>query len=327
MGDVPSGATDLRIVLPAAGTVPTGRVVGAVRDQAGGPPLVCVSVAVRRDGTTIATATSGADSGEDGRAVGGGAVPSPGRFDFPTLPAGPVTLRIGAPQYVARFVDVVVRAGETTEVPTVNLSRGITVRGRLHGHGMNVPGGTRSLAFAPLDAPEGGAWRTVEVDADGAYEAGGFGPGRYRVAVWVHDARDEVPVTVPGDGHVLVLPEQADVVTFEPTLIVAGILRVACADDRLPVGAGPGDVDGTDEQRRFAAGCRVVVTSVAGTAVAEQAGGFARGQPGPIGYVPLPPGTYTVRIEVPGEPASVRPVTLVAGEQVEVAFGRPAPPK
>ena len=119
----------------------------------------------------------------------------------------------------------------------------------------------------------------------------------------------------------------ADVVTFEPTLIVAGILRVACADDRLPVGAGPGDVDGTDEQRRFAAGCRVVVMDAAGAVVAEQAGGFARGQPGPIGFVPLPPGTYTVRIEVPGEPATVRTVVLAAGEQVEVALGRAAPPK
>ena len=33
--------------------------------------------------------------------------------------------------------------------------------------------------------------------------------------------------------------------------------------------------------------------------VAEQTGGFARGQPGPIGWLPLVPGTYKVRVELP----------------------------
>ncbi len=167
----------------------------------------------------------------------------------------------------------------------------------------------------------------MEPEPDGAYAFSGFVPGRYRVVSWVDGANEEVPITVPDAGAVLLVPEGATTVSFDPTLVVAGTLRLSCADPRFPRAGVGAQSPAADESQRFAAACRVVVTDAGGTVVAEQTGGFARGQPGPIGWLPLVPGTYKVRVELPGEPAKESSVEVGERQTIELAIRGAAPPK
>ncbi|MBL9086864.1 MAG: hypothetical protein JNM10_06945 [Planctomycetia bacterium] len=327
LSDVPTDAADVEVVLPAGVAAPTGGLAGNVRDQVSGRPLVRMTVAVRMDATVVAAAGSGEEEVDMPQPRGSGGIRSLGRFEFTSVPAGTVTLVVTSPQYAPTTVSVVVRAGETTSVPTIELSRGITVRGRVRAPDLGAAGGARHLAFAPLDGGAGGGWRSVEVAPDGGYQQSGFVPGRYRVTSWVEGARHDAPVTVPAEGTVLVVPEGTTTVGFDPTLVVAGTLRLSCLDPRFPPQGAVDPGAAADESRRFAAACRVVVTDGAGTVVAEQTGGFARGQPGPIGWLPLVPGTYKVRVELPGEPAKESSVEVGERQTVELAIGGATPPK
>ena len=93
---------------------------------------------------------------------------------------------------------------------------------------------------------------------------------------------------------------------------------------RLAVDTVSDYFESTAEQRTFAEGCEVVVLDERGQVVAEQKGGFVRGDPTTVNNFPLPPGTYTVRTTVAGEPAKDERVTVTVGGRTRVNFGQPS---
>jgi|GEM_PF-2404095 len=325
--DVPTDATGLEIVLPVDPAPPTGVLVGTVRDAVTGRAPPKLTVALKRDDVGIGTAMSGQDGVGGGRGGrGDGAIAALGRFEFTDVPAGPVVVTVTSEGYTGRTVEVAVRAGETTTVPPVELARGITVRGRVRLPDGLPTEGTRRLGFTPLDDGEGQAWIQATLAADGTYEASGFLPGRWRVVSWPESSgSEERAMLVPAEGVLLALAEGSTLVTFDPTLLVGGTLIVNSVDARLPAPRWEGDAPATDEQKRFAAGCRVQVLDAAGVVLADQRGGFARGDAGKVGWLVLPPGAYKVRSELPGEPPKEETVEVPSRFQVSVRFGTPLP--
>ena len=84
-------------MLPAETAEPVGGLVGQVRDQVSGRPLVRMTVSVRREPTLLVAAASGGDEVQGPQGRGTGEIPALGRFEFTNVPAGPVTLVVTSP--------------------------------------------------------------------------------------------------------------------------------------------------------------------------------------------------------------------------------------
>lgn len=170
---VPAGATDVVIAMAAAATV-RGRVVA--RD--GGP--VAAEVNLVQFGGPVRV-------DDDGRFELTGVDPAPGRYQ----------VRIGARDALPVVVEAAVVAGQTTDLGTIELTRGRTLRGRVVEHGT---GGPVAGAIVTVDSVEGQPVATTRTDELGGYAvAVPDGPVVVRAAMTsVGGSR---LITVPADGE------------------------------------------------------------------------------------------------------------------------------
>jgi hypothetical protein len=320
---VASDTTDLRIVLgPSEGPEP-GRIRGVVHDAATGAPPHDLRVELRlADGDDLRAGTA------DGRPLGfpagrslETALAGPGRFDFGGVPAGTHRLHVASEGYAPRSLDVVVTSGAATDVPTIDLVRGVVVHGRARWAGGGFGAGFFIVALPVVTKEpfEGLAERTAALGDDGRFELAGLSPGRWRM----HAKGPTSSSLAPSDRFVLVVPDGASEVEWEGTMATTGSLSVGSDDLRLP--NRPWDGKTTEEQRRFGLGCEVEVINERGDVVAAQKGGFYRDEMFSVSSLGLPLGSYTVRTRVPGEPNKEERVTVAAEKAAQVTFGERPP--
>ncbi|MEZ4398833.1 MAG: carboxypeptidase regulatory-like domain-containing protein [Kofleriaceae bacterium] len=187
-----AGATDVVVTLPAAASV-RGRVVA--RD---GAPLDA-TVQLRWFGGPVAV-------GADGSFELAGVDPTPGRYQ----------VEVGAAAAPPIVVEAAVAPGQVTDLGTIELTRGRTLRGR--------------VVDQPTGGPIAGATITVD-DADGARVATGRSDelGGYAVAVPAGPVVVRAAVTSVGGSRLLAVAADRD--HADLALPETGRLEVAVAGD------------------------------------------------------------------------------------------------
>jgi hypothetical protein len=278
---VPTGSDALVLVLPPAPPPPpTAAVEGSVLDAETGLPLLDFRVGI-----------------EDGTRLLGARRVRPGRFRIERAPLGTWTLRAAASGYLpAVRPGVVVERGGALEPLVVALERGTKVHGMIRAApGLDLAGAV--VVFVGDGGPDQAP--SARIGGNGAYEASGFLPGRYRPVIW---NGPEPPFAAPETPEVLVVPEQAADVEFDVRAVRAGALSVL-----VHGGPAPGRRDD---------GVRIEVRDARGRLVREWRG--IDGDFAPTFAVP--PGAYAIRFQGPGAAEGQKLVTVEEGRSAAVTL-------
>ncbi len=332
LASVSTGATALELVLPANRVPEGGRILGSVVDVATGRPVGTITV--------IATRVRGADEPAPGPATlqsGDGSQmyfpgptgprvtqTSPGRFESTSAEPGTYELAITAPGYVRRTVPVVTVAATDVEVPTVTLSRGTRVHGRVR-----LPEGEaprdRTLILTPDDGDPARGAATTTLSSTGLFDVSGLIPGRYRVlAAGSGFTRPPIPSLLRAGDAPVTLPDGVDDVEVELDLVLATKIRLDLRDPRLPPAAWMGR-RATDAQTAFGKATSLVVTRADGAEV-RRVPSLEKGLAPELTLWTMLPGTYVFRLSMPGGEVDERTVEAAPGAETRVSLGQaPAP--
>ncbi|MBL9088731.1 MAG: carboxypeptidase regulatory-like domain-containing protein, partial [Planctomycetia bacterium] len=325
---VPTGTTDVDLrFAPVEATA--GPVTLRVVDAATGRPIVAATV-VFEPAAPPADAPEAHDAPALYRFVDGQFVPrttaptpaprAPGDFVTSGGRPGPYDVVVRAPGYLATRLGGVSVGPEGATLPTVRLSRGVHVHGRVAWPEGDA-GVDRVVTFVRDD--DGDDAPIVAPVIDGAFDASGFRPGRYRVRSDPPPGRRGRPVPLlRADDARVVVPPARDEVVADLAFVAAGTLRVRCGDPRLP----PADWTGgkaSAAQAEVGRRSAVTITTSAG-AVVHRIAPLPRGVPLDEGTLLVLPGDYVVRLEGPDDVGAERRVTVGAGAWVDVELGRPA---
>jgi len=236
---------------------------------------------------------------------------APGILRFPGVVAGRYLFYGGAEGYVTTKVDpVVVEATEGVPLPVVKVRHGARIVGKV-----TVPDGgplKGQVMIEPYDSNVGKV--VVTADANGAFEAAGLPPGKYRVTA----VSGVVPefASYAGDPVSLVdVAADSTEIRLDGAWVVAGTVSVVAKGARF-VGASPQGLL-TPAQ---VADLKDVVFDVADSSgrVVQHRSGFSTSDVRIEFAGRLPPGTYLARLSVPGEPVRERRFDVVAGKKVNV---------
>jgi RNA polymerase sigma-70 factor (ECF subfamily) len=289
---VPSGTADLSMVLdvPSGSPAPEGSVAveGTLRDGAAGKPILKSSVEMASGGKTVWA-----------RAV------APGRFRFDSVTPGTWTLRLTAEGYdpVLREGIVVGPDGPTEPIDVV-LDAGLVLRGVLR---FPATDGTPAVRLLLMTNERGAGRPSLDVRPDGTFDARGLKAGAtYRPLAVERDARENPRMWVPPGAREFTVPPVGVPEPVEWTLVRAGCLYVKVASPRL-LPAGSFDM-ATEEQKTVARESVVEFSDAAGTVLAR-----ANLLGNNVCAAYLPPGSYSVRVTLPGGATQTKPATLETG--------------
>lgn len=324
-GDVPTDASDVELTVPA----PPPRaapVTLRVVDEATGRPVGLATVTVTPTEGDAPTAPTVVRRGDVAITLPNAqdtprAVPtSLGGFETVGGAPGTYDVTVRAPGYAEAVLAGVTFPTVPTTLPPVRLTRGVRVRGRVA-----LPEGAaptdRTITFQRVDRPTSGV--SFPLDADGRFDGTGLLAGAYRVVVRAAERSfRRASVWVPDRDDPVVVPEGRPEVEVEVAVVAAGVLRVRADDPRLP--PAPYEGVATAEQRAFGAGCTLTITAPDGHEV-RTAPSLAAGLPLEFQQVSLRPGTYTVRLTLPGGEVDRRTVEVEAGAYARVSVGTPPP--
>ncbi len=315
---VAADRADVAVALPLDDSPPTGRVEGRLVDARTGQPVVASRLSLVQGHATVGSVMTLGRARPPGTEQAG--IDSDGKFWFPDVPVGTVTLSVHATGYRDQEVGgIEVGVGATTTVPPVRLDPGITVTGQVRApDGVSWKG--RHLSFAPTERKDRQGWVDAVVSADGTFRATGFEPGTYRVtSPSQRPAEKDDPPLLPVEGGTVVVQEGETEVRCDASFAVAGTITLVPDDERLPPAAWNGKP--TPEQKAFGDACRVRVTSAAGAVIFSAASAQRGGVGGDnSGWLTLLPGRYFARLEMPGGEAREETVDLSAGALVWVRF-------
>ena len=126
---ISSDTDDAEIRLRPSTEQEPGRLAGLVRDGATGGLVTRLVVGLRLSDGTYQEQRSADARGVGTPAGFGQSSPflKPGRFDFQRLRPGAHRVYVIAEGFAPQSLDVVVKAGETAELPPIELTRGIVV--------------------------------------------------------------------------------------------------------------------------------------------------------------------------------------------------------
>lgn len=332
LANVATDATGLELVLGAPTRPEGGRILGTVVDAETGRPVGTIDVVATRrrtaddppPGPTMfrsADGTSVYSMGPTGPIV---TLTSPGRYEATGTEPGTYDLVVKATGYVPARVDGVSVATTDVEVPTVRLSRGLRVHGRVR-----LPDGEtpldRTLTFVAERTGPDAVAGSVVLTSTGTYELTGLTPGRYRVvATGSGFVRPPIAALVRAGDEPVVLPERTNDVELALDLVLAGTLRITVTDPRLPSPPWMGR-PASDAQAAFGKGSSLTVTRADGTVV-QHVAALTEGVPAAVGFLNLLPGTYRVRLSMPAGEVDERTVEVAPGAAAAVSLGQaPAP--
>ncbi len=299
---VATGAGEIVLTLPVDDSPPAGILEGTVVDGGTGKPVW----------TFFAAAWRGTESVSGGQPTGG-------RFRIEGVPEGEWTVKVTAPGFAPfTLAGVAVAAGEGPRKVEVKLLRGTTVVGKVR-----ESGGAALADLVAILQPTAGsdgfsASATAPLEADGSFRATGLTPGTWRLSVSGGGFGANQKNYIPVDGGAVEIPEGAEEVRVEAIVAAAGILTVGVRDPRFP----PNPYEGgkaTEEQAALGAASRMELRDGSGKVVREGKG-VAQGYVGLLGYVPLLPGEYVVRLESPGAEPREERVRVEAGQRATVTF-------
>jgi hypothetical protein len=310
--------TDVVLRIPVDDSPATGSVRVTVTDATTGKPIPGVSAQVERGTESIA---SGMGPGGRFPAPPGsvGADDPLGTLTLPVVPVGTYTVKVFAEGFrPGRAENVEVRAGATTVVPTLALDRGGIVVGRVvPPQGYDLKG--KSLEFRERGAAGQPRFLTGPVAADGTFRVTGFEAGRYRVIVnSPYTGANTTEALVPAGREEVVVSAGAET-RFDVEWTAVGLLGMQPDDARLPEPPWNQERPPTEEQKTFGAGTRVTVRDQGGKVLLDVTG-VRRRDAGSDGWLYLPAGTYTARIEFPGGESREETVDLKVGAQADVYF-------
>ncbi len=297
--DVPTDARDVELAFPAPPEIPRGaRVEATVVDAATNRPILACYL-------EMSCARGSAWSHKI----------APGRFSFDEVLPGTWSLRARAEGYILLTLPGVLVTAEGPANPLeVRLERGARARGRVR----TAEGTPLRRARIFLEGRGSGAGSASgEIGEDGGFEVLGLKAGaRYRVKVASSDEAGSPSWWLPVDGTDRTIPASGGDVDLDLLVSRSAALVVRIRSPRLPP-QGRYD-DGTEEQKRVSEASRISLVDPAGTVVWE---GRIYGESG-IEEV-LPPGSFTVRLSMPGTPARERPVTLDPAVPAHLEFEVP----
>ena len=307
--DAPEGGGELVLTLPEDDAGPFGRVVATVTDAVTGRPVLRFQAALAR-----------------APANAPGVLTGPGRAEWDIVPAGPWTLEVAAPGYLTgRLDDVEVKEGAAPAAPSIALSRGASVVGRLLDE-RGKPPAEFEVALVPSQGREPTV-RPIQasVAPDGTFRASGLAPGTYRLHAGTAQAltfpRGTQGLVVPKDGGLVAIEDPAGERALGDVRVApAGQIEVIVVDVRLPSAPMAGYTEATEAQVRFGETCHVVVTDERGRVVADQRGLWSTGHKGALDPLVVLPGTYVVRFECGADPVRERKVTVPEGSPVRALF-------
>ena len=245
----------------------------------------------------------------------GSPVATPGRVRFTGVRPGEAVVTIRAPRY-AEVRETIIVGDRAPEEVVVRVRPGATLRGRA----TFPPSVTQRASWRLWLKPESGASRFGTeyrplIKADGTYETSMLGPGRYYLLAHATRRADGQMYNLVPRKPRLVIPESGDVERdFE--LVEPGTLSLILGDARLP--PAPWQQGFVPPARRaFGDGARAELHDADGELVMSQQG-LAIGYAGWLGRMALPPGTYRLRIEYPGEEPKEEDLEIEAGKTTTV---------
>ncbi len=299
--DVPTDATNVDVVFHVPPTVATRDVDLHVVDADTGEPAVRPWGELVGPGNTSATGARR----NMGRRL------TPGVLRIPNVVPGRYVFNGGAEGYVSTSVDpIVVDANDAAPIPVVKVRRGARVAGRV-----TLPGGgplTGQVRFEPYDSDVGKV--IVSVDANGAFEASGLPPGRYRVTANSQVVPDFASFASDPVSLVDVTADTTEV-RLDGAWVLAGRASVAVKGDRFR-GASR-ELLFTPAQVQSLKGLVFEVAEATGRVVHRRtAMTTSDSRVSFLGF--LPPGSYVARLSLPGESVRERRFEVVAGKPVEV---------
>lgn len=287
---VATDATDVVLTIPATPAAPESRPTGSldvtVSDEATGKAIVAAHALLFR-------------AGEDGSRtwVNGDGSAGSAAEKWSNLAPGKWTIRAEAMGYVPAEIEVTV--GDEPGHAAMKLARGATVHGKV-----SVAAGLErrdlSVFFVRAGkATEGGA-PTGKVDAEGAYETPGLGPGRWRAEVWRPTPGE--PIYVTDEITEVDVPAGGGDLRLDVRVVVGGVVFLTAPGERRDLPPA--------ERGRFtlidAAG-REAYTGVVYS-------------PGMQHELHVRAGTYDVVLEMPGSERATTRVTVEAGGRATAKF-------
>ncbi|MBL9088000.1 MAG: hypothetical protein JNM10_12755, partial [Planctomycetia bacterium] len=332
LANVATDATGLELVLGAPTRPEGGRILGTVVDAETGRPVGTIDVVLTRrrtaddppPGPTMfrsADGTSVYSMGPTGPIV---TQTSPGRYEATGTEPGTYDLGMKATGYVPAHVAGVIVATSDVEVPTVRLSRGIRVHGRLRLPDGEAPA-DRTLSFLGEGPGSDGVASSTVLSSAGTYELTGLVPGRYRVsAMGSGFVRPPIAPLLRAGDEPVVLAEGTNDVEVALEFVLGGTLRVMVADPRLPAPPWTGRPV-TEAHTAFGKASSLVVARADGTVV-RHVETLSNGVPTDVSFLLVLPGTYRVTLSMPAGEVLERTVEVAPGAAAQVTLGSaPAP--
>jgi hypothetical protein len=224
------------------------------------------------------------------------------------VPEGSWTLRVRSPGRAPIVYPVVISKASPPETIALAIESGTTVRGTVRAPD-DVDLVQATLLFVDENGKDG---PHAKLARDGSYSATGFAPGVYRPLVFFEDRLRGWPPLFPTTlPSVEIAPHMAEV-PCDLALEHGGFLDIMVSDAALP--PPPQQGGSTAAQRAVAAATLLEVRDAAHRLIHRGLG--LEAIPGSVSWanyelaLPLAPGTYEVRLELPGHAPAVRTATV-----------------
>jgi carboxypeptidase family protein len=295
--DVATDASNLVLVFPPEEPRPEmSAVEGVATDATTGEPLAVAWASLEMEGTRLS-----AD-----------AVP-PNRFRFPAVPFGTWTLRVAARDHRVHVDEsLAVDATRAAQPIAVALERGAVVHGVVRGLDGADPGGWQ----LSLEPRAGSDVFVATLGKDGSYSITGVGPDGYAPCLRPPSYSARRSSLAPPRPREIVVEEGASDVAFDFDVVSAGRLLVQVTCDRLPPFSN--ERPATDERKRTGAASRVILTDADGSTLRTWSP-LSK----PVLIAPLPPGRYSIRVEVSGAEPQSRAFAIAENDETRVTFDVP----